>query len=414
MATLHQLTDHLDTLSLAAEPPATYDDSLKLALTTAQGHRPDLLAAEANISLLLAGPYTPGGLLVLLWQPRDSHPWHEGADAVIADCDTLAFINDATIEYYGDGLRGSVSLLDLWFCLPPRITNVLAEDSPDKLEEMEDIIMACIEAKRPASILCLGDVSLVALPRFEPRSNEQKKPLNALERTRQSSAPFWRDVTVVSACHPSRSIHFEKDDVQMRKSLLDSIQHACHIAAPERQGELATVLGCDFELLQFMELLLYCCFNTNHRLPVRSSARGTSCFTLQRWHSDWFKHVQQQTDNLSLARARLIRIFLVMKYAIRLSSWASPTYTWNRASIVRILAETLSTTEADCCLIATHQLHQPMPAIPSEIDLADEDGMGGIMRHVHRITSQHLKPWQDVETQVRRRRTHYIGFADEG
>ncbi|PMB65601.1 hypothetical protein BM221_008962 [Beauveria bassiana] len=357
MATLHQLTDRLDTLSLAPEPPATCYDSVQVVLNTARDHRRDLFAAEANITLHLAGPFTPGGLLTLLWQPRDSHPWHKGIDAVIEDCDTLEFLNDATIRYYGDGLRGNVSLFDLWFCLPPKITNVLAEKSPHKLEEMEDLGMACIQAKRPTCILCMGN-----------------KAAKALERTRQSSsAPFWRDVSVVFTCHPSRSIHFEKGDIQMRQSLLDSIQRACHIADPERQGELATV----------------------------------------RWHSDWFKHVQQQTDNLSLARARLIRIFVDMKYAIHLSSWASPTYTLNRASIVRILAETLSTTEADCCLIATHRLHRPMPAISSKIVLSDEDGMGGIMRHVCRITSQHLKSWQDMETQVRRRRT-YIDFADEG
>ncbi len=74
---------------------------------------------------------------------------------------TLARIHDdATIQYYGDGLRGEVSLLDLRFCLPPRITNGTVKESPAKLHEMEDVVMACIQANRPACILCMGNVSL--------------------------------------------------------------------------------------------------------------------------------------------------------------------------------------------------------------------------------------------------------------
>ncbi len=201
----------------------------------------------------------------------------------------------------------------------------------------------------------------------------------------------------------------------MRRILLDSMKTACDSAAPDAQAELAsppTVAGCEFELINFMELLLCCCFELKHRLPPKSLARDTCCFTLQRWQRDWLNYVLQQTDNLSRTRARLIPVFYALNSAIRTSSWASPTYNLNRSSTIRILTEYFSTIEADCCQIATYQLHHPIPAEPPDIELSDEDGMGGFMRHICQISSRTLRLWQDMENQIPRRCT-WVGFAPE-
>ncbi|KAK3177775.1 hypothetical protein K4F52_009473 [Lecanicillium sp. MT-2017a] len=389
-------------------PPADYRSGLHSLLRMAKSLRPCIPAAEVAITLQFAGPYTPGGLLVLLKQPRSNHPWERGASAVIKDCDTLDMVNEGAIRFHGgDGLQGAVSLLDTRPFLPEEITNSLSQHDTEEIEEIEDFVMACIQAKNPACILCMGDVAA-----------------SALQRTRDSSShPFWRRVPIVYARHPSRSIHFQNEDLNMRTSLLDSIKHACAIATrPSQPPPLETpvesvqhhaTLGCQDDLLHFMELLLYCCFERSVMLPERNINKGDSCFRLQRWQTKWFTHVCRQPDPVSLARARLIQLFRALNPAIRLSSWFEATYTFDRARIVAILAENMSSIEADCCLISTHKLQLPTPAETTQaFAVADQDGIGDIMPHVSRMAARNLKEWKERANRTRRGVSFYIGFAD--
>ncbi len=135
----------------------------------AQHLHPGLTTAAVDVTMQFARPYARGGLLVLLQQPRDYHPWHKGIDAAIADCP-----NDATTQYYGHGLRGEVSLMDLWFCLPPSITEPLLKERSHQLQEMEDIVMAYIQVRSPTCILCMGDVSILSAAVFVLRQQEEE------------------------------------------------------------------------------------------------------------------------------------------------------------------------------------------------------------------------------------------------
>jgi hypothetical protein len=45
---------------------------------------------EIDVTRLFAGPCTSGGMLVILIEPLQGHPWNAGANAVITDCSTLS------------------------------------------------------------------------------------------------------------------------------------------------------------------------------------------------------------------------------------------------------------------------------------------------------------------------------------
>ncbi|UNI22808.1 hypothetical protein JDV02_008662 [Purpureocillium takamizusanense] len=70
-----------------------------------------------------------GGIVVVLRQPRDDHPFHEGIDAVIDDCARLRALDDV----FRNDSRGSidirkhVSIIDL---LPFTGTGAGEQDGP--------------------------------------------------------------------------------------------------------------------------------------------------------------------------------------------------------------------------------------------------------------------------------------------
>ena len=108
------------------------------------------------------------------------------------------------------------------------------------MQEMEDLVMACIQAKPPTCMLCMGAVSILPLAVF---------------------------------------------------TLLDNTQTACAMAAPDTQPGLAsppTVVGCQFHLIIFMELLLCCFFRDQASLASQKSGKR---HLFERWHIDWFKDV---------------------------------------------------------------------------------------------------------------------------
>lgn len=51
-----------------------------------QTFRGALSAAEIDVTKSFAGPFSSGGLLIVLLEPLQGHNWREGAHVVISDC----------------------------------------------------------------------------------------------------------------------------------------------------------------------------------------------------------------------------------------------------------------------------------------------------------------------------------------
>ena len=71
---------------------------------------------EYDVTRNLAGPFTQGGLLVLLQEPRVNHTWDYGVDWVVSDCASLDILREGLRVVSGGKLSitSDVSVIDRW------------------------------------------------------------------------------------------------------------------------------------------------------------------------------------------------------------------------------------------------------------------------------------------------------------
>jgi hypothetical protein len=157
---MDELTSSLASIQPSPEPPtysAIFNTIVEFAAATRGSPIPD---TELNITTQLAGPFTPGGLLILLQEPRPIHPWDSGFDSVIEDCKTL----DLLETWIGLGSKGSMSLARDVSVLDSRPLLVAKEYlglGEKKGGELYGLVRRAIEAKRPDVVLCMGRVRSV-------------------------------------------------------------------------------------------------------------------------------------------------------------------------------------------------------------------------------------------------------------
>ncbi|EEY18661.1 predicted protein [Verticillium alfalfae VaMs.102] len=150
---------------------------------------------EVAVTAELAGPAYKGGIAVMLQQPRKTHPYDKGIDAVIEDCESLL----ALYEVFDVASRGSLdirtnvsvvdllpfdmysdTLLDLKVGITSLLANPdMAKESPEKpyrvllesglSETCNDLaliltqISRCVERGWPESVAWKNEASLRAL-----------------------------------------------------------------------------------------------------------------------------------------------------------------------------------------------------------------------------------------------------------
>jgi hypothetical protein len=131
-----------------------FDEIVKCA-GNLRGHA--IPAAEYAVTHQLASPFTSGGVLFLLQDPREDHPWDKGASAVISDCHTL----DALAEGVGIGSEGALSMVDHITVLDVRpfiSQQVKKTILRPALDSLYSLVFKFIRAKRPNVLLCMGSV----------------------------------------------------------------------------------------------------------------------------------------------------------------------------------------------------------------------------------------------------------------
>jgi hypothetical protein len=114
---------------------------------------------ELEVTEKLAGPFTSGGLFVLLQEPLEKHPWEKGADAVVSECPALDILREG-IRAASDrtlNLIPDVSVLDRWPLLSRKCRNGLMNSN--EMERLDELVIQAIQIKRPDVILCMGQVT---------------------------------------------------------------------------------------------------------------------------------------------------------------------------------------------------------------------------------------------------------------
>jgi hypothetical protein len=112
---------------------------------------------ELEVTEALAGPFTQGGLIVFLLEPRIYHPWKKGVYFVIQDYRSLR-VMDEGLKFVSQGslsLTKGVSLLDI---RPLFVKKCYPDLDSEVWERLYDLVYEAIKAKKPDALLCMGDV----------------------------------------------------------------------------------------------------------------------------------------------------------------------------------------------------------------------------------------------------------------
>ncbi|KAF2181006.1 hypothetical protein K469DRAFT_692522 [Zopfia rhizophila CBS 207.26] len=421
---MEQLTAGLSNVTLGLEAANTYEqafDKIVLFAEKARGYRiqPDELAVTKNF----AGPFTHGGLFILLLEPRPYHPWSEGVNAVISNCDSLDSLNEAVQI----GSKRALSLINDVSVIDLRPFLVKAHHPTlrgDEWEELYDLIFSAIKAKQPDVLLCMGNEAMNAL---EARKNAWQ-------------ADSWQCIQLVYAIHPSHSVNHNKNHAKKRKELLRSICEACEklnhrwdegsweerflngeLSIPQAvpASESRFTLSKDTKCVEsFLEVILILCFPPQYHLPSLSIVPGVRYYDLQNWHKKWFRHMERYRDAThdleNHARALLIPVFKQLNRSFRRTSWFLPTYEVDWVSVRRAFTGLPLEFEYACYLLAG-DTEGDMDRAASRMENGPEHKDGNnshVFTRVEKITAHATKHWERGQPHPPRT-SHYVGFTEE-
>jgi hypothetical protein len=154
---MEEITDGLSGIDLESRATTFYEKAFNKIVKFAKSVRGSSISSEElEVTKTLAGPFTCGGILILLLEPRSYHPWREGTEAVIRDCKSLDILREG-IQIGSKrtlSLKDDVSLLDLRPFLAK--CNYTLEDA--EWNKLYDLVFLAIKAKRPDVLLCMAKV----------------------------------------------------------------------------------------------------------------------------------------------------------------------------------------------------------------------------------------------------------------
>ncbi|KEY72608.1 hypothetical protein S7711_11025 [Stachybotrys chartarum IBT 7711] len=173
---------------------------------------------EVRVTKQLAGPATKGGIAIVLQQPRDNHPFSEGLDAVVEDCQTLSALSSMfKIASRGTlDMSTDITIIDLLSYLPNPVNGI--DDAA--LSEAFQAATEMICKKEPHVVLCAGKIWLPRANKFDDRKGDAfklesiglGKKFGVSDKlsvtTRLRSGPHqWVSVNRVNGFHPSHAIN---------------------------------------------------------------------------------------------------------------------------------------------------------------------------------------------------------------
>lgn len=177
-------------------------------------------AEEINFAVWLSEPATTGGLLIMLQQPADNHPYHLGNQVVVQSCGTLAGLDELLqVASCGTLSLKTVSVFD-W--LP--YTRKRDKVSPDYETYLRGRVYNMICAKRPSVILCMS-----ATRKGLDKNIERLTSCRIGRTFSNTMVHVSQDHTLrrVNAFHPSTALYWRSHESSLRQLLLLETAHAC-------------------------------------------------------------------------------------------------------------------------------------------------------------------------------------------
>lgn len=191
--------------------------------------------SEINVTASFAGPATKGGIVVVLQQPREDHPFGKGVDAVIEDCETLFALWEMLRAASCDTLdiRTNVSVIDL---LPYITESEPALVRDDVLRDSFQTATDFMAAKDPDVVLCAGKIWLPRAGKPDTRKGDAFKLESAgvgqtfgkytTLRLRDGSRG-WMTSQKVNGFHPSHAMNYLPHLSCLRQLLLLAAAETC-------------------------------------------------------------------------------------------------------------------------------------------------------------------------------------------
>jgi hypothetical protein len=182
---------------------------------------------ELAVTEEIAGPATMGGIVIVLQQPRENHPFRQGTVAVMNDCPTFVAL-DHVFDAASRGtinIRRDVSMIDL---LPYTSAAAMQEMDIKALKKAFQTSVQAVCGKRPKVVLCAGKV------RTEFDKGEAKK-LESIGVGKVHRYPItmvrgddWdTEILSVNGFHPSHAVNYRPELSCLRQLLLLVAAETC-------------------------------------------------------------------------------------------------------------------------------------------------------------------------------------------
>jgi hypothetical protein len=197
------------------------------------GHKLQLDEDEISVTAQLAGPFSTGGIAVVLQQPRDNHPFKDGIHAVIDDCDTFMALKESFAAASCDSLNiiHDVAVVDL---LPYISKEELEEITETDKKAIRDALQTTVDFlvhKRPSAVFCAGCIrGYVA--KGEARKVESIGIGNTFHNpfaTLQAKNQVMAEVQRVNGFHPSSAMNYNPEHSCLRQLFLLEVAHTCAV-----------------------------------------------------------------------------------------------------------------------------------------------------------------------------------------
>ncbi|KAF2664849.1 hypothetical protein BT63DRAFT_443179 [Microthyrium microscopicum] len=169
----------------------------------------DFFPGELCVTRELAEPFTYGGLMIILQEPRKSHPWVKGIQAVISDCPTLSILDEGLSNISGLSLTCGVSVLDA----RPFFNEEIDKLNEQQWHQLKYLVFQAIDAKRPDVLLLMGTVAKQVVDR--------RKKLNCSPK-------------IIQSYHPSYYLRRMQRDPAMYQAIFDTLRDACKTVTGNR------------------------------------------------------------------------------------------------------------------------------------------------------------------------------------
>ncbi|KAM0332322.1 hypothetical protein ACHAQA_002598 [Verticillium albo-atrum] len=239
----------------------------------AEGRRMKRPRDEIKVTAELAGPALKGGIAIALQQPRNNHPYSQGLDAVIADCETLRALEDIfdAASCGSLSIRKNITVVDLLPFVSENVSKVQDAQLRNSFRATTQIICD----KDPDVLLCAGRIWLPRAGKFDDRKGDAWKfesvglgtqfgstpKLPVVAKIRHGARNFV-DIPRVNGFHPSHAINYLS-----QSSVLRQLQMLIAV-------ETCSTLRGDWEDEDWMDVLRKRAWNASKTLSGESPSKS--------------------------------------------------------------------------------------------------------------------------------------------